>query len=194
MEKRLSFAKHGVSHPPHPPTFPIKATSTVKTKHPLAISSLQDPISPWVLTTIWFLDSWPKVCWFYWSSESHWLAKVLLVNRVKNQMPLPYFTEWGVGQHSYVWLHCGETYEASSFCLQLATFGLSSSITSSKNWAPVLDGDRGRSLRRWFSSRAKWKICLLIHSCLWIEVIFWMEEGVRWPRVLNWWICRNRNW
>ena len=146
-----------------------------------------------MLTTIWFLDSWPKVCWFYWSSESHWLAKVLLVNRVKNQMPLPYFTEWGVVQHSYVWWHCGETYEASSFCLQLATFGLGSSITSSKNWAPVLDGDRGRSLRRWFSSRAKWKICLLIQSCLWIEVIFWMEEGVRWPRVLNWWICRNRN-
>lgn len=35
--------------------------------------------------------------------------------------------------------------------------------------------------------------CLLIQFCLWIAVIFWMEEGVRWPRVLNWWICRNRN-
>lgn len=42
MGKRWSFAKHGISHPPLPPAFPIKATSTNKTKHPLASSSLRN--------------------------------------------------------------------------------------------------------------------------------------------------------
>lgn len=41
MGKSLSFAKRGVSRPPLPPTFPIKATSTNKTNHPLSSSSLQ---------------------------------------------------------------------------------------------------------------------------------------------------------
>lgn len=96
-----------------PTTFSIKATSTNKRKHPLQVAPYSI-LAPWVLTIVWFLDSWPKVCWFYWSSESHWLAKVLMVNTVKKSdaPALLYRMRRWTTQLRLV--HCGETYEVSS--------------------------------------------------------------------------------
>lgn len=174
-----------------PPAFPIKATSTNERKHPLQ-EAPYSILAPWVLTIVWFLDSWPKVCWFYWSSESHSLAKVLMVNTVK-KIRCPCLTVqneemdntvafdalwwdiWGIffvfNQPHLGWvalLHLQKT--ELQFLME----------TEEGHWGGV-------------SAQVLSEKCLLIQFCLWIAVIFWMEEGVRWPRVLNWWICRNRN-
>lgn len=156
--KRLNFANHWILHrsfPAPPAKFSHKNNLYQLNKASFTSSSLQNPIS---LSAYHSLISGQLTQSLLILLILRKPLTVLMLSTAKNQMPLPYFTEWGDGQHSCVWVHCGETYEVSSLCLQAATFGLGSSITSSKNWAPVLDGDRGRSLRRCFSSRAKWKM------------------------------------
>lgn len=96
-----------------PPTFPIKATSTNERKHPLQ-EAPYSILAPWVLTIVWFLDSWPKVCWFYWSSESHSLAKVWMVNTVKKSDAPALLYRMRRWTTQLRLMHCGETYEVSS--------------------------------------------------------------------------------